>query len=348
MYNLFVGGNFMINNVAFTINLFGVEKSIYWYGIIIASAMLIGIWVATYNARRRGFKSEMVLDLALVAVISAVIGARIHYVLFSWEFYKDGPFIEVFKIWNGGLAIYGGLIGGIIGTYIYSRFAKKDFLAIVDILAPSLILGQSIGRWGNFANQEAYGPLVTNPKWAFFPVSVFIESSREFHIATFFYESMWSLMVFVFLMVYMKRNRKQGNVFFFYLLLYGVGRVFIEGLRMDSQMLLDTGIRVNQLISAILIVFAIAMLIFRRTSKIAMVYPAPLFPRLSEKRTKQQEPDHFNINDVSDDLKLMDDDTRLKRVNESEEIVPEQSESDEAESTEVEDEKEQNGVETQE
>lgn len=337
----------MINNVAFTINLFGFERSIYWYGIIIAAAMLVGIWVATYNARRRGYKSEMVLDLALVAVISAVIGARIHYVLWSWEFYKDGPFIEVFKIWNGGLAIYGGVIGGLIGTYIYSRFAKKDFMGIVDILVPSLILGQSIGRWGNFANQEAYGWAVTNPKWTFFPATVFIEADRSFHLATFFYESMWSLMVFIFLMLYMRKNRKQGNVFFWYLLLYGIGRVFIEPLRMDSQMLLDTGIRINQLISAILIVFAVSMLIFRRTKKIAISYPAPLFPWLSAKRKKKEEPDQFSINDVSDDLKLMDDETRQKRINDHQELSDEENnQSDETEST-VE-QSDQNGGESQE
>lgn len=332
MYNLFHGGIFMINNVAFTINLFGLERSIYWYGIIIAAAMLIGIWVATYNARRRGFKSEMVLDLALVAVISAVIGARIHYVLWSWEFYKNGPFIEVFKIWNGGLAIYGGVIGGLIGTYIYSRFAKKNFMAIVDILVPSLILGQSIGRWGNFANQEAYGWLVTDPSWTFFPATVFIEADRSFHLATFFYESMWTLLVFVFLMLYMRRDRKQGNVFFWYLLLYGIGRVCIEPLRMDSQMLLDTGIRINQLISALLIVFAALMLVFRRTNKIARVYPAPLFPWLSMKDKKNDEPQQFNINNVSDDLKLMDDETRLKRKNDNNDTqLEEQNQQEEAE-----------------
>lgn len=322
----------MINNVAFTINLFGFERSIYWYGIIIAAAMLIGIWVATYNARRRGFKSEMVLDLALVAVLSAVIGARVHYVLFSWEFYKDGPFWEVFAIWNGGLAIYGGLIGGTIGTYIYSRFAKKDFLAIVDILAPSLILGQSIGRWGNFVNQEAYGPLVTDPSWTFFPATVFIEADRSFHLATFFYESMWTFIAFIFLMTYMRKSRKQGNVFFFYLLLYGIGRVVIEGLRTDSQMLLETGIRVNQLISAIFIVVAAIILIFRRTNKIARVYPAPLFPWLSKKDKKNDEPQQFNINDVSDDLKLMDDETRLKRMNDNNDTqLEEQNQQEEVE-----------------
>ena len=304
----------MIDNAAFTIKLFGFTRSIYWYGIIIAMAMLIGIWTATYNARRRGFKGEMVLDLAIIAVVFAVVGARIHYVIFSWEFYKDGPFIEVFKIWNGGLAIYGGLIGGLLGTFLYCKFTKRKFMAIVDILMPSLILGQSIGRWGNFANQEAFGWQVTNPAWTFFPASVFIEATRTFHLATFFYESMWTLAVFIFLMIYMKKDRRQGNVFYLYFLLYGIGRVFIEPLRMDSQMLFGTAIRVNQLISAILIVFGALMLIFRKSNIIAKVYPARLFPFIKKKEKKEEIKD-FDILKVDNDLKLMDDESRLKRVN---------------------------------
>ena len=168
----------MVDNVAFTINLFGMQRDIYWYGIIIATGMLLGIWVATYNARRRGYKSEMILDIALVAVIMAVIGARVHYVLFSWEYYKDGPFVEVFKIWHGGLAIYGGLIGGLLGVFIYSRFAKKRFLSLADILIPSLILGQAIGRWGNFVNQEAYGWAIKNSGMDFLPGGGFHKGRR--------------------------------------------------------------------------------------------------------------------------------------------------------------------------
>jgi hypothetical protein len=158
---------------------------------------------------------------------------------------------------------------------------------------------------------------------------------------------MWTFLVFIFLMTYIKKNRKQGNVFFFYLLLYGLGRVVIEGLRTDSQMLLDTGIRVNQVISAILIVFALAMLILRRANKIAIVYPAPLFPKFSAKRAKQQGTEHFDINNVSDDLKLMDDEARLQRINQNKEMNFEQNiESDEAGATEKSG--EHNGVETQE
>ncbi|MCK5129005.1 MAG: prolipoprotein diacylglyceryl transferase [Clostridiales bacterium] len=303
----------MINNVAFTINLFGVTRSIYWYGIIIALAMLLGIWVATYNARRRGYKSEMVLDIALVAVISAVLGARIHYVVFSWEFYRGGPFIEVFKIWNGGLAIYGGLIGGLIGTALYCKFSKKRFFAITDIVIPSLILGQAIGRWGNFANQEAYGWLVTNPAWTFFPASVFVEAERAFHMATFFYESMWNVLIFLFLMYYMKKDRKEGNVFYLYLLLYGIGRAVIETFRTDSQWLFSTGIKVNQLISIILILFAIIMLILRKNTVIAKAYNVKFFNFFKRKEKETEPTETSDTTKVSEDLKLMDDRSRQMR-----------------------------------
>ncbi len=306
----------MVDNVAFTINMFGLEKDIYWYGIIIATGMLLGIWIATYNARRRGYKSEMVLDIALIAVIVAVIGARVHYVLFSWEYFKGGPFVDVFKIWNGGLAIYGGVIGGLIGVFAYSKLAKKRFLSMVDILVPSLILGQAIGRWGNFVNQEAYGWVINNPAWTFFPAAVFIKSEGAFHMATFFYESMWDFIVFAFLMNYMKKDRREGNVFFMYFALYGFGRMIIEGFRMDSQMLFGTGIRINQMISVIFMVFGILMLLLRKNAPIVQAYKVKLFPD-SEKKLKriaeEEKAREFDISNVSDDLKLMDDNSRLKR-----------------------------------
>jgi len=315
----------MVDNVAFTINLFGLQRSIYWYGIIIACGMLLGIWMATYNARRRGFKSEMILDIALIAVVLAVIGARVHYVVFSWEFYKDGPFIDVFKIWNGGLAIYGGLIGGLLGVFVYSRFAKKRFLSLADLLIPSLVLGQAIGRWGNFVNQEAYGWLIENPAWTFFPAAVFIKSEGAFHMATFFYESMWNFGVFAFLMAYMRKNRREGNVFFFYLLLYGIGRMIIEGYRMDSQILLNTGLRINQLISIAFALFGLAMLLLRKKAPIAQAHAVHLFPGIKKKEKVEKivEKEKFDISKVSDDLKLMDDDARIKRVQKKQETKEE-------------------------
>ncbi len=306
----------MVDNIAFTINLFGLQKDIYWYGIIIATGMLLGIWIATFNARRRGYKSEMVLDIALIAVIAAVIGARAHYVIFSWEYFKGGPFVDVFKIWNGGLAIYGGVIGGLIGVFVYSKLLKKRFLSMVDILVPSLILGQAIGRWGNFVNQEAYGWVINNPAWTFFPAAVFIKSEGAFHMATFFYESMWNFIAFIFLMNYMKKDRKEGNVFFLYFVLYGFGRMIIEGFRMDSQMFFGTGIRVNQLISVVVMIFGILMLLLRRNAPVVKSYKVKLFPD-SEKKIKRLEEEEklreFDISNVSDDLKLMDDEARLKR-----------------------------------
>ncbi len=294
----------MVDPVAFTIRLGNWTRDIYWYGIIIACALLLGILLMMYHARRRGYKSEDMLDFAIVAVIFAVVCARIHYVLFCWEMYKDGPFWKVFAIWEGGLAIYGALIGGCIGMYIFSRWKKMRFLAIADLVVPSLILGQAIGRWGNFVNQEAFGYAITNPSLQFFPLAVFIRADGMYHMATFFYESMWNFMAFLFLFFYLRKPRKEGNAFFWYLLLYSTGRVFIEGLRTDSQMLLETGIRINQLIAALLIIFAATMLLFRKGGRIAEVYA--LEKTKKEKKPKMEEP----LEPVADELKLMSDDVR--------------------------------------
>jgi phosphatidylglycerol:prolipoprotein diacylglycerol transferase len=227
--------------------------------------------------------------------------------------------VDVFKIWNGGLAIYGGLIGGLLGVFIYSVFAKKRFLSLADVLIPSLILGQAIGRWGNFVNQEAYGWVIKNPAWTFFPAAVFIKAEGNFHMATFFYESMWDFGIFAFLMNYLKKNRREGNVFFFYLALYGFGRMIIEGFRMDSQILFNTGLRVNQLISAVFMVFGILMLLLRKNARIVESFKVPLFPESEKQQQKkmeraEKEAKASDLSNVSDDLKLMDDDARMKRI----------------------------------
>ena len=294
----------MVDPVAFTIKLGNWTRDIYWYGIIIACGLLLGIILMMYHARRRGYKSEDMLDFAIVAVILAVVCARIHYVIFCWDAYKNGPFWKVFAIWEGGLAIYGALIGGCIGMFIFSRWKKMRFFAIADLVVPSLILGQAIGRWGNFVNQEAYGGIIYNTSLQFFPLAVFIRADGMYHMATFFYESMWNFTVFIFLFTYLRKPRREGNAFFFYLMLYSVGRVFVEGLRLDSQMLFDTGIRVNQLIAAILIVFGAAMLLFRKGGRIAEVYPLEMTRKVKQPKVEvPTEP-------VSDELKLMSDDVR--------------------------------------
>ncbi len=264
----------MINPVAFSI--FG--HDIRWYGIIIAMALLLGILLAMYLTKREGRDPDTVLDLALVVVPLAVICARIYYVIFTWnEIYSKQEFWHVFAIWEGGLAIYGAVIGGAIGVWLYSRFSKNKikFLPLLDILAPSLILGQAIGRWGNFVNQEAFGNLITNPSWQWFPAAVYIEAPvignmiepAGWYMATFFYESVWNFLVFAFLLFYITKakQRKPGNVFWLYLLGYGIGRLVIEGLRTDSLMMGD--IRVSQWLSGLFIVGAGVMLLLPYINK---------------------------------------------------------------------------------
>ena len=236
-------------------------RPVYWYGILIATGVLIGIYLAMGYARRLKFDPEMILDFALLAIPFAIVGARLYYVVFQWEIYKHNP-IDMFKIWEGGLAIYGAVIGGIVAAMIFLRWRKVNFWDLVDIVSPSLILGQAIGRWGNFFNQEAYGRLVTDKAWQWFPFAVYIEAKREWHMATFFYESMWNLLVFIFLMYYRKRRKRPGDIFLLYLLLYSCGRIVIEGLRTDS--LYWGPFRVSQLLAGLLIAFSIIMLVVRR------------------------------------------------------------------------------------
>ena len=237
------------------------EHPIKFYGIIMSLAMLVGVFLAIKLAKKKDVKSDDILLLALILLPCAVVGARLYYCIFDSRAYS---FIEFIRIWDGGLAIYGGVIGGIIGILIFCAI-KKDFkllITIFDICVPCLILGQAIGRWGNFFNQEAYGNLVTNVNYQWFPYAVYIESLNEWHQATFFYESLWNLIGFVLLLGVYYRTKKTGTTTAVYLIWYGIGRTFIEGLRADSLYLAGTGIRVSQVLSALLVAVGVAILVF--------------------------------------------------------------------------------------
>lgn len=239
--------------------IFGLE--IRFYGIIIATAMLIAVFLARHLATKRGVNPDDIIVLALLIIPFSILGARLYYCIFSDTQYTFSTF---WQIRNGGLAIYGGIIGGIIAIIIFSAF-KKDFKLIIklfDIIVPALILAQSIGRWGNFFNQEAYGTLVTNPKWQWFPFAVKIETfaGYEWHLATFFYESMWNLIGFVLLMIVFNKTKQLGTTTGFYLAYYGLGRVWIEGLRTDS--LYWGALRVSQWLSLLLIVIGLSILVY--------------------------------------------------------------------------------------
>jgi len=239
---------------------FGISGlNIHWYGIIICIGIVLGVLVGIKLANKKNYKSDMILDFILLALPLAIVCARIYYVVFEWQMYAANPW-KVFAIWEGGIAIYGGVIGAVIAALIFCKWKKVSFGDLLDIGAPGLILGQAIGRWGNFANQEAYGPAITDPSMQWFPFGVYIQAVNEWHMATFFYESMWNLIVFAILLSYFKKAKHKGNVFVMYLIAYGIGRFFIEGLRMDSLWLVPGLIRVSQLLSAILVIFGIIYL----------------------------------------------------------------------------------------
>lgn len=260
-----------MNPIAFTI--FGMQ--VHWYGIIIAFGLLLALALACYNAPKRGFKRDDPLEWILWMFPAAIIGARLYFLI-----YNNGPWgWESFAIWNGGIAIYGGVIGGAVGTALYCWVRKKNFLKVADIAVPSLILGQGIGRWGNFVNQEAYGRLVTDPGLQHFPFAVNIDSSHFTAVArqqcidafgsvpseawfnaTFFYESMADLFICVVLVILLHKVNIKGVTMCAYFVLYGIARVIIEGFRSDS--LMWGSVRVSQLLSAILIAFGLGFAIY--------------------------------------------------------------------------------------
>lgn len=202
---------------------------VYWYGIIIASGIILGMLVAKKHAALKGIKPEIVDDFVIVVVPMAIIGARLYYVLFELDKYIQNP-RAIFAIWEGGLAIHGGILTGIAVAVIFCKIKKVNFFSFADIVAPSLILGQAIGRWGNYVNQEAFGRETDLP-WA-------ILIDGKYVHPTFFYESMWNLLVFAALVYVLRKVKlKEGSIFALYLIGYSVGRVFIEGLRTDSLML---------------------------------------------------------------------------------------------------------------
>ncbi len=213
--------------------------SLRWYGLLIASAVLIGLLLSQRLARMRQLNPELVGDLIIWLILGAIPGARLYYVLFQWSYYSL-HLDQILAIWRGGIAIHGAIIGGAIAALIFSRIKKCSFWRLADVVAPSLILGQAIGRWGNFFNSEAYGGPTDLPWKLFIPPehrpAAF--TTQAYYHPTFLYESLWNLMVFGLLMVLFFRfpKTKRGTLFLVYAIAYSLGRVWIEGLRTDSLM----------------------------------------------------------------------------------------------------------------
>ena len=226
--------------------------SIPWYSFLIVIGASLAIFLAVREEKRAGLPKDTVIDLSLWIIPFGIIGARIYYVLFAWDSFRSNP-ISVLYIWEGGIAIYGAVIAGFIVILIYSKVKKLSMLTLCDVLAPGLVLAQGIGRWGNYFNMEAYGETLTNPALCFFPFAVLIPEAggAQWHMATFFYESVWDFFVF-FLLIVGRRKwiRKTGDVFLSYILLYSAGRLVIEDFRMDS-LYASSSVRISQLLSAV-------------------------------------------------------------------------------------------------
>jgi phosphatidylglycerol---prolipoprotein diacylglyceryl transferase len=239
---------------------------VHWYGIIIVTGLALAMWLVMRESERRHLPKETFADLLIWAIPIAIISARIYYVIFEWEYYSTN-LSQIPQIWEGGIAIHGALIGSVVTAYIFTKRKGLSFWKLADIAAPSIILGQAIGRWGNFMNQEAHGGEVTrafleNMYLPEFIINQMYINGAYYH-PTFLYESIWNFLGLILLLSLRKVNLRRGEMFLTYVIWYSVGRFFVEGLRTDSLMLTDY-LRVAQTISIFLIVLAVTLIIYRR------------------------------------------------------------------------------------
>ncbi len=230
----------------------------YYYGLIIAVGMLLAVLYASRRCKEFGIKEDDLMDGVLWITPFAIVCARIYYVAFSWADYAGDP-ISVFYIWEGGIAIYGGVIGAVIGMYAICRYKKLKFTAVLDLIMMVFLIGQSLGRWGNFMNREAFGAATES----FLRMGLFNEKTQawEYYHPTFLYESLWNAVGFVILAVWSKKRKYDGQIALGYAAWYGLGRAFIEGLRMDS--LYWGPFRVSQVLAAITCVTAVIVLVWQ-------------------------------------------------------------------------------------
>ncbi|HCX2041111.1 TPA: prolipoprotein diacylglyceryl transferase [Staphylococcus aureus] len=261
-----------IDPVAFNLG----PLSVRWYGIIIAVGILLGYFVAQRALVKAGLHKDTLVDIIFYSALFGFIAARIYFVIFQWPYYAENP-SEIIKIWHGGIAIHGGLIGGFIAGVIVCKVKNLNPFQIGDILAPSIILAQGIGRWGNFMNHEAHGGPVSRAFLEQLHLPNFIIENMyingQYYHPTFLYESIWDVAGFI-ILVNIRKHLKLGETFFLYLTWYSFGRFFIEGLRTDSLML-TSNIRVAQLVSILLILISISLIVYRRIK-----YNPPLYSKV--------------------------------------------------------------------
>ncbi|EAE0906464.1 prolipoprotein diacylglyceryl transferase [Listeria monocytogenes] len=259
--------------------------SVKWYGVIIASAVVIALLLALSEANKRKMDKEIIVDLLIWAIPISIISARIYYVIFEWDFYKNN-LGEIVKIWHGGIAIYGALIGAVLTAIIFSRIKKISFWQLADVVAPSLIIAQAIGRWGNFMNQEAHGAETTRSFLESLHLPDFIINQMyidgAYYQPTFLYESLWNVLGFIVLLIIRRTKIRRGELFLGYVIWYSFGRFFIEGMRTDS--LMWGNFRVSQVLSLLLIVLSIGIIIYRRMKMNPPYYMEDKFGKVVKKK----------------------------------------------------------------
>ena len=270
-----------LKNVGKSIDLFGIE--IAYYGIIIGTAILLGFWIAAREAKRTGQNPENYLDMGIIGVIAGIVGARLYYVIFSWDMYKDN-LLDIFNLREGGLAIYGGVIAAVISVLVLAKVKHLSAPQIFDTIAMALLNGQMLGRWGNFFNREAFGGYTASLFAMRLPLDAVrssdVTEQMRRHIEridgvsyiqvhpTFLYESLWCMVLLIILFAYRKHKKYEGELFLMYLFGYGLGRFWIEGLRTDQLLLPGVGIAVSQLLAgAIVVGTGAAMLYLRKKHK---------------------------------------------------------------------------------
>ena len=268
-------------NVGETFEVFGFE--IAYYGILVVIGMMLGLMIMNREAKRLGENSEKYWDMGVIMLMAGVLGARIFYVVFAWDRYKN-DLLSIFNIRNGGLAIYGGIFGALLAVYIYGRVQKISFPRMLDCIAPGLLIGQVIGRWGNFFNREVFGGYTNNILAMQLPATVVRDSKEitqqmwdnvvnlggldfiQVH-PTFLYEGLWNLGVFVIIWLYRKNKKFDGEIFMMYLVGYGLGRFWIEGVRTDQLLIPGTSLPVSQIISIGFVVLGLGIIIKQRLGK---------------------------------------------------------------------------------
>ena len=265
-----------LKNVGKSIDLFGIE--IAYYGIIIGTAILLGFWIAAREAKRTGQNPENYLDMGIIGVIAGIVGARLYYVIFSWDMYKDN-LLDIFNLREGGLAIYGGVIAAVISVLVLAKVKHLSAPQIFDTIAMALLNGQMLGRWGNFFNREAFGGYTDSLFAMRLPLDAVrssdVTEQMRRHIEridgvsyiqvhpTFLYEAAWNVLVLTAMLLYTKKKKFDGEIFLIYLIGYGLGRAWIEGLRTDQLQIGTTGIAVSQVFSAVLVVAGVVVWIYR-------------------------------------------------------------------------------------